>query len=246
MAEKETVTKAPVELSPEADAIINKAKGFWAKYSKKIIYVGSAIILLVGGYIAYKYFYKLPRIEKAKDAIYPADRLFMKMDNDHNFPADSAKILLSGGTLPDGQKVTGLLKIISEYGGNAVGNRAKYMAGTTYLMTKDFDNTIKQLKDFDGSESYIMQSNAYYMLAHAYADKQNKEEALSNFKKAASVNEKDDALTPKQLLVAANYADYIGKSADAIDLLKKLKANYGASSQAAEADKLLAKLGVLE
>ena len=42
-------------LPQEATNLINKAKGFWAKFSKPIIYGGSAIILLGGAWLGYKY-----------------------------------------------------------------------------------------------------------------------------------------------------------------------------------------------
>jgi hypothetical protein len=42
--------KAPVR---EVD-VIERARGFWAKFSKPIIYTGAAIILLGGGCLIYK------------------------------------------------------------------------------------------------------------------------------------------------------------------------------------------------
>lgn len=245
MAEKETAKKATVELNSDAEALLHKAKGFWAKFSKPIIYAGSAIILLVAGYFAYKYLYKLPRYDKALNSIFMADRVMMGMGEKGTYPADSVKILLDGGTV-DNQKVTGLLKITKEFSGTPAGNRANYMAGLIYLQTKDFDKAIKYLKEFDGSVNYQFQMAAYEMLGQAYSEKNNKDEALSYFKKAAGVNAKDESNTPRLLLLAANYADEIGKSADAIELLKKLKENYGTSRENTEADKLLAKLGLLQ
>ena len=45
----------------EVNAAVERAKGFWAKFSKPITYVGSAIIILIGGWYAYKFFYKAPK-----------------------------------------------------------------------------------------------------------------------------------------------------------------------------------------
>ena len=33
----------------ETNVALEKAKGFWANFSKPIIYIGSAVILLIGG-----------------------------------------------------------------------------------------------------------------------------------------------------------------------------------------------------
>ena len=49
-----TDKQAPV-IVEEKNEILDKAVGFWAKYSKLIIYIGAAFILLTGGFISYKY-----------------------------------------------------------------------------------------------------------------------------------------------------------------------------------------------
>ena len=46
---------------------VQKPKGFGAKYSKAVIFIGSIIILFGGAFLGYKYLYKAPREQKAKD-----------------------------------------------------------------------------------------------------------------------------------------------------------------------------------
>ena len=161
-----------------------------------------------------------------------------------DFTKDSVNIALNGGTV-DGKNITGLLKIISNYGGTKAGNRAKYMAGASYLHIGEFDKAIKYLKEFDGNGADQVQSKAYLMIGHAYAEKKSTDDALSFYKKAASVNEKDESVTPDALMMAASYAQAIGKSKDAIELYKKLKDNYPTSTVVSngEVDKQLASLG---
>ena len=69
MAEKQVT--APVV---ETNEIVERAKGFWAKFSKPIIYVGGALILILGGWVGYKYLVLQPNEAKSADVIYPLTR----------------------------------------------------------------------------------------------------------------------------------------------------------------------------
>lgn len=239
MAEKNLVTA----IASEQPEVLARAKGFWDQYSKPIIYVGSAIILLITGWYAYQNFIVLPKEKKANELIFPAENLFDKMASS-GFSKDSVNTVLNGGSL-EGNKVTGILSIISGYGGTHSGNRAKFIAGASYLQIGEFDKAIKFLKDFDGNGAQQVQSKAYILLGHAYAEKKKTEEALSYYKKAATVNTKDESITPYALLMAASYADAIGKSKDAIDLYKELKEKYPSNESVTNGDveKHLARLG---
>ncbi|MEI9958509.1 MAG: tetratricopeptide repeat protein [Ferruginibacter sp.] len=218
-------TKVKVE-NVEVNPALERAKGFWAKFSRPIIYVGSAIILLIGGYYAYINFIKLPNQQKANDTIFPAENLFGKMAAVSSYSKDSVNIVLNGGVI-DGEKVTGLLTVIKNYGGTPAGNRAQYITGACYLQLKDFDKAIKYLKEFDGNGANQIQSKAYLLLGDAYAEQKKTDDALSYYKKAGSVLNNDDATQKVMaMFTAAQYADYIGKSKDAIEILQDIKNNH--------------------
>lgn len=242
MLEKKVTETIAVE---NKDAI-QKAKGFWDQYSKPIIYAGTAIILLIAGWYGYKYLIVEPREKEASELIFPAENLFDKMAGS-GFNKDSVNIVINGGEL-EGKKVTGLLKVISNFGSTAAGNRAKYMTGASYLHIKEFDKAIKYLKDFDGNGASQVESKANLMIGHAYAEQKKTTDALSYYKKAAAVNDKDEFFAADALLVAAAYADASGNSKDAISLYQEVKEKYPAnpSVQSGEIDKYLAKLGVLK
>ncbi len=242
MLEKKVTETIAVE---NKDAI-QKAKGFWDEYSKPIIYVGTAIILLIAGWYGYKYLIVEPREKEASELIFPAENLFGKMAAS-GFNKDSVNIVINGGEL-EGKKVTGLLKVISNFGGTAAGNRAKYMTGASYLHIKEFEKAIKYLKDFDGNGASQVESKAYLMIGHAYAEQKKTADAMSYYKKAADVNDKDEFFAADALLVAAAYADANGNSKEAISLYQQVKEKYptNPSVQSGEIDKYLAKLGVLK
>lgn len=217
---------------------------FWTAYSKPIIIAGSAIILLLAAWFGYKKLIKEPKEEKALVALYPAEAAFDKMASG-NFTKDTVGIVLNGGQL-NGEKVTGLLKIMNTYGGTDAANRATYMTGASYMQIGDFEKAIKYLKDFDPNGASQLEIKKNIMLGHAYAEQKKTDDALSYYKKAASVNEKDDAYTADALIIAASYAEANGKDKDAIELYEKARDNYAAfpAVQNGDVEKHLAKLGI--
>lgn len=244
MAEVKTQTTTTTVPNQEANEVLDKAKGFWDRYSKPITYVGGAVILLIAGWYGYRNFIKLPNEQKANDAVYGAEAIFDKMTT-ASFSKDSVNLALNGGTTPEGKKITGLLKVISNYGSTPAANRAKYMAGAAYLQIKEFDKAIKYLKDFDANGATQVQMKAYQMIGDAYSELKKNDEAMDYYKKASTVNEKDEAFTADAILRAASFAHAIGKNKEAIELYKKLKDNYPANSSVSsgEVDKQLASLG---
>jgi tetratricopeptide (TPR) repeat protein len=226
------------------EVIVQKAKNFWDKFSKPIMVGGTAIILLIAGWLAYKYMYKLPGEEKAADIIFPAERLFTKMVNSNSYNKDTIAVLLSGGDLGKG-KVTGLLNIINNHSGTQAANRAHYMAGACYLHMGEFDKAIKQLKAFEGRGADQIQALAYGMIGDAYAQQKKNDDALSYYKKSAEQNEADNVFTPEALFKAARFCEKTGKNKDAIAMYQKIKEKYPTSVPAFEVDKRLAYLGVI-
>ena len=225
---------------------LERAKGFWENYSKQIVYIGSAIIILIAAWYIYKNFVVAPKETKASELMFPAENLFAKMATG-NFSKDSVNIALNGGDL-NGKKVTGLLKIASQYGGTAAGNRANFMIGASYLHIGEFAKALTYLKDFDGNGATQVQSKAYLLMGHAYAEQKKTAEALTNYKKAASVNSKDEFFAADALLIAAAYAESIGDTKEAISIYRELTEKYPSNMavQNGEVEKNLARLGEFE
>lgn len=219
--------------------VINRAQGFWNKNSKAIIYISSAIILLAGGYLVYKYMFKLPKEEQANNAVFVVQKRFVEFSSAQT---DSAKKTLAGVVLNGDGVNTGALKFISKHGGTEAANLCNYYAGAAYLYLKQFDKAIKHLKDFDTDATQI-QSRAYGMLGDASAELKKNEDALDYYKKAADVNKKDEFTTSEFLFRAALFAETIGKKKDAIDMYKKIRDDYPLTERAANIDSYLARLG---
>ncbi len=227
----------------DASEIVEKAKGFWVAYSKKIIIIGSAVIILLGSYLGYKYLVTIPNEKKANDLIFPAEKLFGLMAASSSYNKDTVNLVLNGDKAAG---ITGLLKIASSLGSTMSGNRAQYMIGACYLQLKQFDKAISHLKDFDGNDATQIQSKCYVLLGHAYAEQKKTEEALEYYKKAGTISDLDEGMASEALYMAGRYAEALGKTKDAIDLFQNLKDKYPASQRVSsgDVDKYLGSLGV--
>ena len=219
--------------------VIERARGFWAKFSRPIIYLGAAIILLSGGWLVYKYMIKLPNEEKADQLVFVTQQYFSDFSN---ASVDSVKTALAQKCINGDGTNYGALRIISKYSGTNAANLCEFYAGACYLHLKQFDKSLKHLKNFSTSASQI-QSRAYGMMGDAYSELKKNSDALEYYKKAAEVNEKDDFTTPEFLFRAGYFAESIGKTKEAIELYKKIKTNYPLSDKAADIDRYLARLG---
>lgn len=209
---------------------IKKAKDFWGKYSKPVTYIGSAVILLAGGYLAYKYFVMAPKEKKANEAISRAQMYFAK---------DSLDLALNG----DGAGA-GFLKIMKNFSGTDAANLSHYYAGAIYLRKDDFKNAIKHLQDFSTSATQI-QSAAWRMLGDALMSDGKKEQGASYYEKAGKLNAEDEASSSENLFRAALAYETLGKNEKAAELYKIIKEKYPKTEKGYVVDKYLARLGVI-
>ncbi len=216
----------------ENEVVVERAKDFWTQYSRPIMIASAAIILLAGGYLAYKFLYKEPQEKKAVEAMFKAEDYYRM---------DSLNAALKG----DGVN-QGFLKIIDKYGGTKAGNLAHFYAGDIYLKQGDYKNAAKHLDEFE-TDSKMIQARAYKLLGDAYAEQGKTKDALDAYKKAAHHFEEDDVNSSEYLFIAAYYASRVANNKqEAIDLFKELKEKYPRTERGFEVDKYLAQLGVYE
>jgi tetratricopeptide (TPR) repeat protein len=219
--------------------VVEKARGFWEDYSKPITYIGSAIIILFAAWMVYKYMFKIPKEEKADKIVFVTQKYFTEFTT----ATDSAKLLLATKVLNGDGTNPGALKIINQYSGSAAANLCEYYAGACYLHLGQFAKSIQYLKNFDANGATQIESRALGMLGDANAELNKNDDALNYYKKAATVNEKDEFTSSEFLFRAALFAQSTGKTKEAIDLFKKIKTDYPLSQKASDVDRYLAKLG---
>lgn len=219
-----------IEPRTESTTVPARSQDFWSQYSKPILYAALALVLVVGGYFAYKQLIQKPNEQKATDAIAKAEEYFRH---------DSLQQALNGDGINPG-----FLKVISSYGGTKAGNLARFYAGTAYLNLGDNAAAAKHLDEFE-TDSKPIQARAYKLLGDAYAGLGKNGEALENYKKAADHFEEDELNASQYLFMAAYFADRVmNNKEEAIELFTELKKEYPATQFGFEAEKYLAQLGV--
>jgi tetratricopeptide (TPR) repeat protein len=213
----------------ETEEVLVRAKGFWEKNSKNILIASSAIILLVGGYLAYKYFFQLPAETKAQEAIFLAEE---------NFRKDSLSLALNGNA-----STPGFLKIIQKHGGTKTANIAHLYAGECYLHLGEFDNAIKHLKDFNAHGARQVEAKKEGLLGDACSELKKNDEAISHYRKAGTLFPDDQAISSEYLFRAAMLLEMGGKNKEAIELYQQVKEKYPRTEKGFLVDKYLARLG---
>lgn len=219
-----------VKTQPEPEIeVIEKAKGFWEKNSKSILYASVAIIVLIGGYLGYKYMVQAPNETKAQDEIFKAEL---------NFRKDSIALALNGtATTP------GFLKVINKYGGTKSGNLAKLYAGECYLQLGDFKNAAKYLEDFNAHGAKQIEARVAGMLGDAYSELKQNDKAVEHYKKSAALFPEDANMASEYLFRAGLLLEMNGKSKEAIEVYKELKEKFPRTEKGFGVDKYLARLG---
>jgi predicted negative regulator of RcsB-dependent stress response len=214
----------------ENEIVIERAKDFWARSGRQIMIACVAVIVIAGGYLAYKYLIVEPKEQKAADAIFMAQQYYTR---------DSLKQALNGDGINPGFE-----KVINQYGSTKAGNLARFYAGSIYLKLGNFAKAASYLKDFSTSAKQI-QARAYKLLGDAYAEQGKNSDALTAYKEAAHEFEDDETSSSEYLFTAAYFADRVmNDKKQATELFKELKKKYPQTQYGGEADKFLSQEGV--
>ena len=222
-----TEIKEPLHLAEEKNPVAS-AQQFWTRNSKPISYAILAFVLIFGGYFGYKYYVQIPNENKAYEAMFHAEDYYR---------ADSARLALQGDNVN-----AGFLKIMSRYKGTKAANLAAFYAGSCYLKLKDYNNAVKYLKEFS-TPAQQLQARAFGLLGDAYSELNKKDDAVESYKKAGTLFEKDDLLSPEYLFRAGYLYESMGRNKEAIEMYKTIKEKYPASQRGFDIDKYLARLG---
>jgi tetratricopeptide (TPR) repeat protein len=222
--------KHPAHLQEEKNPVV-RVQQYWTKYNKPIVYALTVLVLLVAGFLGYKTLILEPNEKKASEAMFHAEEYYRM---------DSAGLALNGDNIN-----AGFLKIISKYGGTKSANLARFYAGSCYMKLGDYNNAVKQLKEFS-TGSLQLQARAYGLLGDAYSELNRKEDAVAEYKKAGTVFDKDDFISPEYLFRAGYLYESMGKNKEAIEMYQSIKDKYPASQRGFDIDRYLARLGVIK
>ncbi|MDD5861527.1 MAG: tetratricopeptide repeat protein [Prevotella sp.] len=222
--------------NPNAETFdaLTSSEVFYEKYKKTIITVIVALVVLVGGFFAYRSLIAAPRAEKASTALARGQEYF---DNE----------MFDKAVNGDGAGYVGFAKIADDYSGTDAANLANLYAGLSYANLNKWAEAEKYLEAYSPSSDQMVSPAAEAALGDAYAHLNQLDKAVDQFKKAASMaddeghNGVNNSLSPTFMLKAGMILESQGKKADALKVYQDIKKNYAASQlvQSNEIDKYI-------
>lgn len=202
----------------------NQSEGFLEDNQNTIFGVLVAAVVLIGLYMLYSQFYKAPKEVQAVEQMTEAQ---------FQFAQDSFALALTN----PGGGYEGFAELANQYGGTSAGNTAELYAGISYLQLGEFDAAIAHLKDYDGAGEIgpILKNG---LLGDAFAEKNELDQALSYYKKAANAGD-NQGVTPYYLLKQGLLEMKNNNNSAAKDAFAKIKDKYPRSRFAQDAEKYL-------
>jgi len=213
----------------DVEQAFSKTELFIEENKKSLMLIAGAIIVLVGGYFAYKYWYVAGEEEAAQKAMFKAEQYFEK---------DSLDKAINGDGTYDG-----FLQIVENYGITPSGNLAEYYLGICYLKKGQFEDAIEHLKAFDGND-LITPAFASAAIGDAYMELGSVDEAITYYLKAAEQNTNKFS-TPMFLKKAAMANEEKGNYADAVKLYERIQAEFFETADGREMEKYIARAKAL-
>lgn len=225
MAKNNISNAAPLEQE------LNKQEAFFLKFRKQILTLVAAIIVIIGGYAAYKNLVAEPREDKASTALAKAQEMFGQ--------GEFQKALNGDKTME------GFLAVTENYGGTDAANLAKAYAGLCYANLGKWKEAVNSLEDFSAHDDMMISPAITGALANAYANTGDIDKAISTFKKAAKMADEEAAddtnnsLSPSYLISAARLLESQKKNSEALEIYKEVKEKYVNSAVSQDIDKYI-------
>jgi tetratricopeptide (TPR) repeat protein len=207
---------------------LSRTEQYIEENQKSLSIIILAIVVVVGGYLAYKKFYLEPTNREAQAAMYMAEKYFEQ---------DSFKLALNG----DGANY-GFIDIIDEYGITGAANLAHYYAGISQLRTGQYEEAIANLEKFD-AEDVMVASIALGAIGDCYSELKNNEKAASFYMKAGT-RKKNAFTSPIYLKKAGMVYEEMKEYDKALKAYQTIKSAYPDSQEGKMIDKYITALQV--
>lgn len=193
-----------------ADEALGKSEAFVLKHKKTITGIVLAIVVIIVAYLGYNKFILEPQNEEASKAMVVAVC---------NFEEGKYTEAVDG----DGVNM-GTRAIADEYGNTKAGNLAKAYTGFSLAKLEKYDEAIQYLEDYDGDDT-LLAPKVKHALGNCYAHTGDTDKAISLILAAAD-DANNEAVTPFCLRDVAAMYEQQGKTAEATELLKRVKKEY--------------------
>ncbi|MCP9237676.1 tol-pal system YbgF family protein [Lewinella sp. JB7] len=198
---------------------------FFERNRKPIIIAVVALIAVVAGALLYQTFIAAPAERNASEQMQQAQ---------FQFDQDSFSLALTN----PGQGYPGFLDIVEEYSGTKAGNLANYYVAVSYLNLGKYDAALDYLEDFDADGDLLpaMKAGVRGDLLSETGDFSG---AIDSYRDAVEEAGDNYVTGGYYLNKLALLLRKEGRNDEALEAFRRLKADYSASAEAAQADKYI-------
>lgn len=216
-------TKSHDELDAVNEAL-SRSEQFVEKYQKNIITAVVAVILVVAAILSFRYFYILPKQERAQAEMFKGVFYFEK---------DSFQLALTG----NGTDYAGFEAIADEHSSTPAGNLAQAYAGISHMRLENYEQAIKYLKAFDADDEMVAPT-LIGAIGDCYVNMDQVKEGISYFEKAAKKAD-NDLISPIYLKKAGIAYESLKEYDKAVKAYETIKDKYASSMEASDIEKYI-------
>lgn len=216
-----------LQTSKESTALTTGWSGFYAKNKKNVQIAGGALVVIIGGWLAYQFLYLNPRNKEANEALWHVEQWV---------ELDSMNWVLQG----NGEFI-GAEELMSKYSGTVAAEKAKYYTACAKRNNGDFQGALDLFKDVDFNDNTVG-VQAIGNAGDMYVELGQLDDAADWLQKAANKAmsaDSKDALAPVYLMKAARVQLERQDFAAAKELLQEVVDNFKRSQEIGEAQKML-------
>jgi predicted negative regulator of RcsB-dependent stress response len=219
-----------VDAEEKIEVALGKTELFLQKHTKQLLTILAILVIIVGGYFAYKYLYTEPQARKAADSMFVAQQLF---------EAEDFETALNG----DGSNA-GFIEVVDNFGGTKPGRLAAHYAGICYLQQGDLDNALTYLQKYKpakGATAEIVNAQNLGLQGDIYVQKADYAQAADLYTQAVDATS-NILTTPYFLKKLAEVQVETGDNAAALESYRRIKSDYAGSLEARDIDKYIGAL----
>ena len=209
---------------------VSKTESFFENHSKAFVWGIVALFVIVGGVYGLRKLVVEPRAEKAAELIAEAQYRFEQATPDY-------ELALNGD-----ENGAGFLDVIEQYGSTPAGNLAKHYAGICYLKSGDKESALEYLKKYvpvKGLPGEVVNAQNLGLQGDIAVENGDYEGAVKLFEKAVKASD-NLYTTPLYLRKKGLALKALGRDAEATAAFEQILAEYPASLDARDAEKLIA------
>ena len=204
-----------------------KAQTWYDENKKRLSTIGSVVIVLALA----AWFYSNNVHANNERATTELARVFTYYDN--------GQYLIAVNGIPE-KNIAGLQSIVDNYGSTRIGNLAEFYLASSYYNLQEYDKALEHFKSYGGG-SPLLESSASAGIGACYEAKGDFKKAAENYERAA-MKSIHDPNAPDNLVNAARNFGKSGEKERAVELLKRVKKDYPASSAARDVERYIAEV----